>query len=49
VIPLGGEGATGLLAIGSQETNRFHPGMGTLFLTHLGELLDSLLSEYLDR
>jgi uncharacterized protein YigA (DUF484 family) len=48
VIPLGADGSTGLLAIGSQETNRFHPGMGTLFLTHLGELLDSLLGEYLE-
>ena len=48
VIPLGSNGATGLLAIGSQETNRFLPGMGTLFLTHLGELLDILLSDHLD-
>jgi uncharacterized protein YigA (DUF484 family) len=48
VIPLGAGGSAGLLAIGSQETNRFHPGMGTLFLTHLGELLDSLLGEYVD-
>jgi uncharacterized protein YigA (DUF484 family) len=48
VIPLGVDGATGLLAIGSQETNRFHPGMGTLFLTHLGELLDSLLSDHFE-
>jgi uncharacterized protein YigA (DUF484 family) len=48
VIPLGRDGAVGLLAIGSQETNRFHPGMGILFLTHLGELLDSLLGAYID-
>ncbi len=48
MIPLGSNGATGLLAIGSQETNRFLPGMGTLFLTHLGELLDILLSDHLD-
>jgi uncharacterized protein YigA (DUF484 family) len=47
LIPLGREGATGLLGIGSQEANRFHPGMGTLFLTHLGELLDLLLNTYL--
>ena len=32
VIPLGANGGIGLLAIGSQEANRFHPGMGTLFL-----------------
>jgi uncharacterized protein YigA (DUF484 family) len=48
LIPLGKKGHTGLLAIGSQEGSRFHPGMGTLFLTHLGELLDLLLLQYLD-
>ena len=46
LIPLGDKCACGLLAIGSQESSRFHPGMGTLFLTHLGELLGLLLSEY---
>jgi uncharacterized protein YigA (DUF484 family) len=48
IIPLGRQGATGLLAIGSQEGNRFHPGMGTLFLTHLGELLVLLLNAHLE-
>jgi uncharacterized protein YigA (DUF484 family) len=48
LVPLGNNGATGLLAIGSQEANRFHPGMGTLFLTHLGEMLDLLLAAYLE-
>ncbi|MEA2093562.1 MAG: DUF484 family protein [Pseudomonadota bacterium] len=48
LIPLGKKGAYGLLAIGSQEANHFHPGMGTLFLTHLGEMLDLLLAGYLD-
>lgn len=46
LIPLGDRCACGLLAIGSQEASRFHPGMGTLFLTHLGELLGLLLKEY---
>jgi len=46
LIPLGEKCACGLLAIGSQEASRFHPGMGTLFLTHLGELLGLLLAEY---
>jgi len=46
LIPLGDRCACGLLAIGSQESSRFHPGMGTLFLTHLGELLGLLLAEY---
>jgi uncharacterized protein YigA (DUF484 family) len=47
VIPLGDRGSAGLLAIGSREVNRFHPGMGTLFLTHLGELLVPLLRHHL--
>jgi uncharacterized protein YigA (DUF484 family) len=46
LIPLGPKSVLGLLAIGSQEASRFHPGMGTLFLTHLGELLGLLLSEH---
>ena len=46
LIPLGDKCACGLLAIGSQESSRFHPGMGTLFLTHLGELLGLLLAEH---
>jgi uncharacterized protein YigA (DUF484 family) len=47
LVPLGEKAAAGLLAIGSQEANRFHPGMGTLFLTHLGELLGVLLAGHL--
>ncbi len=45
LIPLGSRCQHGLLAIGSREASRFHPGMGTLFLTHLGELLGLLLGE----
>ena len=45
LIPLGRNSTQGLLAIGSREPNRFHPGMGTLFLTHLGELMGLLLVE----
>ena len=47
LIPLGRKSACGLLAIGSQEGSRFHPGMGTLFLTHLGELIGLLLGVYI--
>ncbi len=46
VIPLGERGQNGLLAIGSREVNRFNPCMGTLFLSHLGELLSCLLQNY---
>jgi uncharacterized protein YigA (DUF484 family) len=44
LVPLGQHCAFGMLAIGSQEASHFHPGMGTLFLTHLGELLGMLLA-----
>ena len=33
----------GLLAIGSKEEKRFHPSMGTIFLSHLGELVGKRL------
>ncbi len=44
LVPLGQKCAFGVLAIGSQNASHFHPGMGTLFLTHLGELLGMLLA-----
>lgn len=47
VIPLGDHGTHGLLAIGSREVNRFNPCMGTLFLSHLAELLVALLRRQL--
>ena len=48
LVPLGDKTSLGLLAIGSREASRFHPGMGTLFLTHLGELTGLLLSEHIE-
>jgi uncharacterized protein YigA (DUF484 family) len=48
LIPLGRNARLGLLAIGSREASRFHPGMGTLFLTHLGELIGLLLSDHIN-
>jgi uncharacterized protein YigA (DUF484 family) len=48
LIPLGHHCKLGLMAIGSREASRFHPGMGTLFLTHLGELMELLLTGYLN-
>jgi uncharacterized protein len=46
LVPLGADmGAPlGLLAIGSPERDRFHPGMATEFLTRMGELLADALS-----
>lgn len=46
VIPLGENASEGLLVIGSREVNRFNPCMGTLFLTHLGELVTQLLQTH---
>jgi uncharacterized protein YigA (DUF484 family) len=43
LVPLGENGALGLLALGSAERERFHPGMSTEFLKRMGELItDSL-------
>lgn len=45
--PSAGSGqAVGLLAVGSHESNRFYPGMGTLFLRMMGEALATGLARY---
>jgi uncharacterized protein YigA (DUF484 family) len=46
IIPLGDRAALGLLSIGSREVNRFNPCMGTLFLSHLGEMVARLIERY---
>ena len=38
--------ATGLVAVGSRDPNRFFPGMGTLFLRMMGEGLAVALQRY---
>ena len=44
LVPLGENGTVGLLALGSAERERFHPGMSTEFLKRMGELItDSLM------
>jgi uncharacterized protein len=45
LVPLGANGAIGLLALGSNDRDRFHPGMSTEFLTRLGELVADALSQ----
>ncbi len=46
LVPLGEKGSLGLLALGSPDRDRFHPGMSTEFLTRLAELVaDSLRVE----
>jgi uncharacterized protein YigA (DUF484 family) len=44
LIPLGGQPAAGLLALGSVDRDRFHPGMSTEFLWRMGELITDALA-----
>jgi len=44
MIPLGGQPAVGLLALGSVDRDRFHPGMSTEFLARMGELITDALA-----
>jgi len=44
LVPLGDAGSVGLLALGSAERERFHPGMSTEFLKRMGELITDALS-----
>jgi uncharacterized protein YigA (DUF484 family) len=44
LVPLGENGSIGLLALGSAERERFHPGMSTEFLKRMAELITDALS-----
>jgi uncharacterized protein YigA (DUF484 family) len=44
LVPLGDKGSFGLLAIGSTDRDRFHPGMSTEFLARMGDLIADSLS-----
>jgi uncharacterized protein YigA (DUF484 family) len=44
LVPLGENGTVGLLALGSAERERFHPGMSTEFLKRMGELITDALN-----
>jgi len=46
VLPLGKDKPKGLLAVGSFDANHFESGMGTMFLTFLGEVLLRLLPNF---
>lgn len=39
-------GHAGMLAIGSHDPNRFHPGMGTVFLKLIGEAVSTALARF---
>lgn len=44
LIPLGEKASIGMMAIGSQDADRFHPGMSTDFLERIGDLVGSALA-----
>jgi uncharacterized protein YigA (DUF484 family) len=44
LIPLGGTPPLGLLALGSDDRDRFHPGMSIEFLQRMGELITDALA-----
>jgi uncharacterized protein YigA (DUF484 family) len=44
VVPIGENGAEGLMAIGSSDPTRFYPGMGTLFLDLLANVISTRLA-----
>jgi len=46
LVPLGNKAEIGLLAIGSADASRFHPGMSIDFLGRLGELVTEALKRY---
>jgi uncharacterized protein YigA (DUF484 family) len=43
LVPLGDKGSLGLLALGSTDRDRFHPGMSTEFLGRMAELIADAL------
>ena len=46
-VALGSENAPGLLALASEDPERFYPEMGTLYLQRLGEIITAAISRYL--
>lgn len=48
VVALKGEQVFGLLALGSDDIQRFYPEMGTLYLKRIGELVSAALLRYMD-
>jgi uncharacterized protein YigA (DUF484 family) len=46
LVPLGDKGSLGLLALGSTDRDRFHPGMSTEFLARMAELIADALASH---
>jgi uncharacterized protein len=52
IVPLCAEersGCIGLLGIGSIDSKRYHPDMGTVFVSHLGAVMNRIFNAHLDR
>ncbi|MCP5149343.1 MAG: DUF484 family protein [Ectothiorhodospiraceae bacterium] len=47
IIPLGAIDRVGLLAICSRDPQRYHAGMGTVFLRQLGEVVSAVVAPFL--
>jgi uncharacterized protein YigA (DUF484 family) len=47
LLPLGQNARFGVLAIGSRDSQRFHPGMGTIFLRQLGDIVSRVLAPHI--
>lgn len=47
IVPLHGDNWGGVMAIGSDDSERFHPGMGVELLSNLGEILSIILKPWL--
>lgn len=43
LIPLGDDAGIGMMAVGSHDADRFHPGMSTDFLERIGDLVSAAL------
>jgi uncharacterized protein YigA (DUF484 family) len=49
LLPLGTRGSLGLLALGSPDRDRFHPGMGTEFLARMADFVADALTAHAAR
>jgi len=43
LVPIRGDEVQGLVAVGSRDANRYHSGVGTLFLSHIADVIARLL------
>jgi len=47
LIPLGSHGETGMIAIGSNDPQRFHSSMGTLYLSQMSDIITHTLQKFI--